>query len=78
MVNAIKQIFGTSKYQKVLVVWEVENNSVIKKAKELYNIEIWKMPTIISQLKKHVNTKAYRDDVIRIIQLMTKSQQQRV
>ena len=33
MVNAIKQIFGTSKYQKVLVVWEVENNSVIKKQK---------------------------------------------
>jgi len=31
MVNAIKQIFGTNKYQKVLVVWEVENNSVIKK-----------------------------------------------
>ena len=58
MVNAIKQIFGTNKYQKVLVVWEVENNIVIEKAKELYNIEIWKMPNIMRELAQKVNTKA--------------------
>lgn len=73
IVNATKQIFGTNKYQKVLVVWEVENNSVIKKAKELYNIEIWKMPTIIKELTETVNTKAYRDNVLRTIQLMMRS-----
>ena len=73
MVNAIKQIFGTNKYQKVLVVWEVENNIVIEKAKELYNIEIWKMSNIMRELAQKVNTKAYRDNILRTIQLLSKS-----
>jgi hypothetical protein len=40
VVNAITAIFGTSEYRKVLVAWEVEDKSVIEKAKKLYNIEI--------------------------------------
>jgi hypothetical protein len=73
MVHAIKQIFNTTDYCKILVVWEVENNTVIKKAKELYNIEIWKMPNIIQELSQKVNTKAYRNDILRTIQLISKT-----
>jgi len=63
MVHAIKQIFSTTNYHKILVVWEVENNIVIEKAKELYNIEIWKMSNIMRELAQKVNTKAYRDNI---------------
>ena len=73
MVHAIKQIFSTTNYHKILVVWEVENNIVIEKAKELYNIEIWKMSNIMRELAQKVNTKAYRDNILRTIQLLSKS-----
>jgi len=56
----------------VLVVWEVEDESVIEQAKRSpYNIEIWKMSDILSELAKEVKTKAYRDDVLRTVQLIS-------
>ena len=72
VVNAVKGIFGTSEYRKVLVVWEVEDESVIERAKEQpYEIEVWKMSEIISSLISEVKTKAYRDDVLRTLQLIS-------
>jgi len=71
VVNAVKEIFGSSEYKKVLVVWDVEDSSVIEQAKSLYNIEIWKMLDIISELIREVGTKSYRDDVLRTIQLIS-------
>ena len=71
VVNAIRKIFGSSKYKKVLVVWAVEENSVIEKAKSLYEIEIWKISDIIDELVREVKTKAYRDDVLRTVQLIS-------
>jgi hypothetical protein len=73
IVNAIKEIFGSSDYRKALVVWEVEDASVIEQAKRSpYNIEIWKMSDILSQLIREVKTKAYRDDVLRTAQLISR------
>jgi len=69
--NAIMEIFGSSEYKKTLVVWEVEDESVIEQAKSIYEIEIWKMSDIIRQLTQKVNTKSYRDDVLRTIQLIS-------
>jgi len=72
VVKAIREIFGSGEYKKVLVVWEVEDASVIEQAKRSpYKIEIWKMSDILSELIREVRTKAYRDDVLRTIQLIS-------
>lgn len=71
VVKAIREIFGSSEYRKVLVVWDVEEESVIEQAKSVYGIEIWKMSAIMSELIREVKTKAYRDDVLRTIQLIS-------
>lgn len=71
LVNAVTKIFGSSEYRKVLVVWEVEDESVIEQAKSVYHIEVWKMSDIIRRLTQKVNTKSYRDDVLRTIQLIS-------
>jgi hypothetical protein len=71
--EAVTEIFGNSKYRKVLVVWDVEDNSVIEQAQRSpYNIEIWKISNIMSELIRQVGTKSYRDDVLRTIQLISK------
>jgi hypothetical protein len=71
--KAIAEIFGSSEYRKVLVVWAVEEESVIEQARKSYGIEIWKMSDILSELIKEVKTKAYRDDVLRTVQLISMS-----
>ena len=74
VVNAVRSIFGGSDYKKVLVVWDVEDESVIEQAKSVYEIEVWQMSNIMSELIREVKTKAYRDDVLRTIQLISTSQ----
>jgi len=69
--DVVKEIFGSGEYKKVLVVWDVEEKSVIEKAKSLYGIEVWKMSDILTGLIWEVKTKAYRDDVLRTIQLIS-------
>ena len=70
--NKTKQIFGTSEYKKVLVVWNVQNIEVIKGAKDIYNIEIWKLSGIMREMMAEIGTKSYRDDVLRVVQLISK------
>ena len=72
VVNAVKEIFGTDDYKKVLVVWDVQDSGVIEQAKNNYNIEVWKISNIISELMREVKSRAYRDDVLRTIQLISK------
>ena len=71
--NKVTEIFGTSDYKKVLVVWDVQNNAVIKQAKDVYGIEIWLVSDILSEIIKEVKTRPYRDDVLRTIQLISRS-----
>jgi len=70
--DAVKEIFGSGEYKKVLVVWDVEEKSVIEKAKSVYDIEIWRMADLMNQLVREVKTKPYRNDVLRTIQLISK------
>ena len=72
VVDAVIGIFGTGEYRKVLVVWNVEDSRVIEQAKSLYQIDIWKISNIISQLTQEVKTKPYRNDVLRTIQLISR------
>jgi hypothetical protein len=71
VVNAVKEIFGSGEYRKVLVVWDVEDSRVIEQARSVYNIDVWKMADLMNQLMREVKTKAYRDDVLRTIQLIS-------
>jgi hypothetical protein len=71
--NKVAEIFGSSDYKKVLVVWDVQNNAVIKQAKDVYGIEIWLVSDILSEIIKEVKTRPYRDDVLRTIQLISRS-----
>ena len=73
VVKAIKEIFGSSEYKKVLCVWAVEGENVIERAKSLYDIEIWKISDIMGDLIRQVGTKSYRDDVLRTVQLISRS-----
>ena len=70
--NKVTEIFGSSNYNKVLVVWEVQNSKVFEQAKNEYNIEVWKISEVINQLMKEVKSRPYRDDVLRTIQLISK------
>jgi len=70
--NKVEQIFGSSEYTKVLVVWDVQNDEVIKQAKDVYGIEIWRISDVMEEMIKEVETKAYRNDVLRTIQLISK------
>jgi hypothetical protein len=72
VVNAIKEIFGSGEYRKVLVVWDVEDTKVIEQAKSIYNIDIWKMADLMKELMREVKTKPYRNDVLRTIQLISR------
>lgn len=69
--KAVTEIFGSSEYRKVLVVWDVEEESVIGQAKSLYDIEVWKMSDLMDELIQEVKTKAYRDDILRTLQLIS-------
>jgi len=70
--DVVKEMFGSSEYKKVLVVWDVEDSGVIEQAKSDYDIEVWKMADLMNQLMQEVKTKAYRNDVLRTIQLISK------
>ena len=70
--DAVKEMFGSSEYKKTLVVWDVEDSSVIEQAKSVYDIEVWKISNIMRELIREVKTKPYRDDVLRTIQLISK------
>lgn len=72
VVDAIKEIFGTSDYKRVLVVWDVQDSEVIEQAKAVYDIEVWKLSDVMSEMMKEIGTKSYRDDVLRTVQLISK------
>ena len=70
VVDGCKQIFGCDNYKRVLIVWDVQEPNVIEQAEKLYGIEIWRISDIITELIHEVGTKAYRDDILRTVQLI--------
>jgi len=71
--DKIKQIFRTNKYKKVLVVWDVQSSEVIKQAKAVYGIEVWLISDILNEMKKELKTQPFRNDILRTIQLISKT-----
>jgi hypothetical protein len=72
VVNAVREIFGGGAYRKVLVVWDVEDGRVIEQAKSHYDIEVWKISNVMSELMRELKSRPYRNDVLRTIQLISK------
>jgi hypothetical protein len=71
VVSAIREIFGSPEYRKVLVAWEVEDETVIEQSQKTYGTEIWLLSDVLNELIQEVGTKAYRDDVLRTVQLIS-------
>jgi len=67
----ILEIFGKEPYQKILVVWDVDNPSVISLAERKYNIEIRFIDEIIDEIIDKGKVRGSRDDVLRLIELMS-------
>jgi hypothetical protein len=67
----IKEIFGDSEYQKVLVVLEVDKLPLIKKAQKSYGINIWFIDDIIERIIRGGATTGSRDDVLRTLELVS-------
>ena len=74
VVETVTRVFGSSDYKKSLVVWEVEDESVVGHARNQYGIDIWKMRDILNELIREIGTKGFRDDVLRTIQLISMRQ----
>ena len=75
VVNGVREIFGDANYRKVLVVWDVEDPSVISIAKENYGIEIRYMMEILYEIERAIHSrviKGSRDDVLRTVELLLK------
>lgn len=75
MVNGIREIFGNTNYSRILIVWDVEDESVIDVAKEKFGIEIWYMEEILDELKEAIlqdKIKGSRDDILRTVELLLK------
>jgi hypothetical protein len=54
-------------------VWHFENSKVIEQAKAVYNIKVWKISDVLSEMIIEIGTKSYRNDVLRTVQLISKT-----
>ena len=80
VVSTIQDIFGNVDYKKILVVWEVENDSIIGYGKKNYGIYIWFVTDIIEKLDERIYKgliRGSRDDVLRTIELITRVGEQK-
>jgi len=48
--EAVKEIFGSEDYKKVIAVWGVRETNVFEEARKL-NIEVWLIKELIKELK---------------------------
>ena len=70
----IREFFGDSEYKKWLVVWDVKNKNVVTKAQLEYDISIYWIHELISNLRQQKLTSGSRDDVLRLIEFFGKAE----
>jgi len=68
--NAVYEIFGDLNYRKMLVIWDVQDLSLLDEAKEKFDIEILFIDDLLRGLIEKGKTKGSRDDILRIVELM--------
>ncbi len=81
VLEKVKEYFGENKYEKLLVVYSIkyhekcktidERNEFFVKADEKYGISVALIGKIIKSLSRNGETMGSRDDVIRLIELIT-------
>jgi hypothetical protein len=79
VVGKIREIFGDSNYYKWLVVWNIQDvppsahhfARVVQLAKKKYGIEVFGLRGIIHELIENKATAGSRDDVLRIMELVS-------
>ena len=68
--DAVREIFGDAAVRRALVVWDSGGDDVVEVARESYGIEVWMITHILAEMGAVLGTKGYRDDVLRLLQLM--------
>jgi len=76
VVEKVKELFGDTDYHKILVVWAVAETDAMGEnfksyASHKYGIEIHSIMELISVLMEKGTTKGSRDDISRLIELMS-------
>jgi CRISPR/Cas system-associated exonuclease Cas4 (RecB family) len=71
--DKVHELFGKSDYQKILVVWNTENDFLVlpRIAKEKYGFEILSLRKIIHELKQKKGSTGSRDDIMRPMELIS-------
>lgn len=70
VIEKIKDVFGTSEYKKILVVWGVKSNDVFKEA-EKQGFEVKLMQHIVKEIIERIGKRrGSRDDIMRTIELV--------
>jgi hypothetical protein len=75
VIKGIDEIFGPTgdtNCRRVLVVWDVKDDSVVDEAKKK-GIEIYIMPTLLSVLMGFHRARGSRDPILRLIELFVES-----
>jgi len=70
----VKEIFGEADYEKVLVVWDVSNLSIVNWAKQEFDLDIWFIDKLLEKLVENVKTLGSRDDILRVVELLALSE----
>jgi hypothetical protein len=70
-------VFGDAKYHKVIVVWNTEDTFILPRvAEKHYGIEIMGLRGIIHEFTHNKITSGSRDDVLRVLELVSLSQKE--
>jgi len=80
IVKKIEELFGCLDYEKVLVVYTTEvgyDPSWINTAYRRFGIQVWFIMDIIETLKEQIKVVGARDDVLRLIELISKTERDR-
>jgi len=67
----IHEIFGKSSYDKILVVWDVEDLSLREIAKTKYDFDLWFMDELLNDMINSGIIKGSRDDILRVIEFIS-------
>lgn len=67
----ILEIFGNADYKKFLVVWDIEDISLAGISLDKYGLCICTIDVLINELLVKGNLKGSRDDVLRVIELVS-------
>lgn len=69
----VREIFGEANYEKVLVVWDVSDLSIVNWAKQKFDLDIWFIDDLLEELMDKVKTLGSRDDILRVVELLALS-----